>query len=245
MPLLSFLASKLLGVEPASEQAKKQQNLNVSTTTTTTTTTPTAVPSTASPTGPQPVPTSAPTPPPDKATAPATSPRLSQPYERPPYPPVFSERSLRQMGLMAAGGGFLALSILVTRRAIARQMIMSRLKYYSSNPIALPSQPLKKDPLIAFTALNYATLNTMAFGIMFVGGLSWAFNISTLEELRQASQYSMARSLSSAMGGEEDKEAEKELVEWMAKQLNMDLPKKPEDGSPAPPPADDKPTKTP
>ncbi|CAP68135.1 uncharacterized protein PODANS_1_20000 [Podospora anserina S mat+] len=243
MPLLSFLASKLLGVEPASEQAKKQQNLNVSTTITTTAT---AVPSTASPTGPQPVPTSAPTPPSDKATAPATSPRPSQqPYERPPYPPVFSERSLRQMGLMAAGGGFLALSILVTRRAIARQMIMSRLKYYSSNPIALPSQPLKRDPLIAFTALNYATLNTMAFGIMFVGGLSWAFNISTLEELRQASRYSMARSISSAMGGEEDKEAEKELVEWMAKQLNMDLPKKPEDGSPASPPADDKPTKTP
>ncbi|KAK0723822.1 hypothetical protein B0T21DRAFT_350972 [Apiosordaria backusii] len=198
MPLLSFLASKLLGVEPAS------QNLNA-------------------PTGPQPVPTSAPTPP--------SSTKLKQPYERPPYPPVFSERSLRQMGLMAAGGGFLALSILVTRRAIARQMIMSRLKYYSSNPIALPSQPLKKDPLIAFTALNYATLNTMAFGIMFVGGLSWAFNISTLEELRQASQYSMARSISSAMGGEEDKEAEKELVEWMAKQLNMALPNKPEDES--------------
>ncbi|KAK4200323.1 hypothetical protein QBC40DRAFT_280348 [Triangularia verruculosa] len=216
MPLLSSLVSKLLGVEPASEEANKQ-GLDVST------------PATARPTGPQPVPTSAPTPS-DTATT-ATTPRLKQPYERPPYPPVFSERSLRQMGLMAAGGGFLALSILVTRRAIARQMIMSRLKFYSSNPIALPQQPLKKDPLLAFTALNYATLNTMAFGIMFVGGMSWAFDISTLEELKQASQYSMARSISSAMGGEEDKEVEKELVEWMAKQLNMDLPKKPEDGS--------------
>ncbi|KAK4173177.1 hypothetical protein QBC36DRAFT_61480 [Triangularia setosa] len=225
MPLLSFLASKLLGVEPASEQAKDQNLNNVSTTAS----------STARPTGPQPVPTPAPT----------TSPRPNQPYERPPYPPVFSERSLRQMGLMAAGGGFLALSILVTRRAIARQMIMSRLKYYSSNPIALPSHPLKKDPLIAFTALNYATLNTMAFGIMFVGGLSWAFNISTLEELRQASQYSMARSISSAMGGEEDKEAEKELVEWMAKQLNMGLPKKLEDESMASPPSDNEASKKP
>ncbi|KAK0669584.1 hypothetical protein QBC41DRAFT_107026 [Cercophora samala] len=235
MPLLSFLASKLLGVEPASEQAKHQNHLKVSTT----------APSTASPTGPQPVPTSAPTPPSDKAAAPATSPGLSQPYERPQYPPVFSERSLRQMGLMAAGGGFLALSILVTRRAIARQMIMSRLRYYSSNPIALPSQPLKKDPLIAVSALGYATLNTLAFGIMFVGGLSWAFNISSREELKQAAQYSMVRSISSAMGGEEDKEAEKELVEWMAKQLNMDLPKKPEDESSASPPAGDEPTKTP
>lgn len=69
--------------------------------------------------------------------------------------------------------------------------------------------------MIAFEALKLATLGTMSFGIMGVGGLSWAFDITNLEELQTKARRSMY-----GKQGKVDEDAEKEVAEWLAKMLD-------------------------
>lgn len=75
-------------------------------------------------------------------------------------------------------------------------------------------KPGERDPMIAFEALKLATLGTMSFGIMSVGGLSWAFDITNLEELQTKARRSMY-----GRQGKVDEEAEKEVAEWLVKML--------------------------
>ncbi|KAH8661905.1 hypothetical protein BX600DRAFT_437340 [Xylariales sp. PMI_506] len=126
--------------------------------------------------------------------------------------PILSQRSLKQLSLFFAGAGFLALSTLVTRRSIARKRIVTIPKFYQ--PSNLPSAKMESDrSLIAVEALSLATLNVCGFGIMATGGLSWAFDISTVAELR----YLARRNIKN--GGQLDEEAEREVEEWVAKVL--------------------------
>lgn len=66
--------------------------------------------------------------------------------------------------------------------------------------------------LIALEALNLATLNVLGFAIMMTGGVSWAFDISSIDDLR-----GMARKHIGPSGGRTDEEAEQEIEEWIAK----------------------------
>ena len=128
-------------------------------------------------------------------------------------PPVFSERSLRQLGLFFAGAGFLTLSTLITRRSIARKRIATIPSFYQ--PSNRPVSKISSDSsLIALEALNLATLNVMGFGIMCTGGLAWALDISSIDDLRKK-----ARSHIGPAGGYTDEEAEREVEEWVAKVL--------------------------
>lgn len=155
------------------------------------------------------------------APAPAGTDALSklQSVERPPYPPVTSPRSLRQLGLFFGGAGFLFVSVMITRRAAARYQIASQLKYFQpSNGNGLTHQgPPPKDPLMALQALNLATLNTLSFAIMMAGGVSWALDISSAEDLKRLARRSMAKS----GGGELDQAAEEEVAQWVAKTLGI------------------------
>ncbi|KAH9895534.1 hypothetical protein F4778DRAFT_276246 [Xylariomycetidae sp. FL2044] len=144
---------------------------------------------------------------------PASTTNISQPNEIRTRPSTTSERSLRQLGFFFAGAGFLSLSILVTRRAIARKRISTIPKFF------IPSNsPIKKsdsdNALIAVEALGYATLNTMGFGIMTTGGLAWAFDISNLDDLKAKARRSMYNS-----GGTRDEAGEREIEEWVTKVL--------------------------
>ncbi|KAI1463698.1 uncharacterized protein F4812DRAFT_238303 [Daldinia caldariorum] len=149
---------------------------------------------------------------------PQTSPQLPEALQSTtasprPRPPILSQRSLKQLGLFFAGAGFLALSTAITRRAVVRKRLATIPKfYYPSN-----QQVNKMDSdssLIALEALNLATLNVMGFGIMMTGGLSWAFDISSVDDLRAKSRAHLGPS-----GGQTDEEAEREIEEWAAKVL--------------------------
>jgi hypothetical protein len=70
-------------------------------------------------------------------------------------------------------------------------------------------------PLMAIEALNLATLNVIGFAIMMVGGLSYAFDISTMDELRVKAR----AVIGGAAGGRTDEEAEREVEEWVARVL--------------------------
>ncbi|KAF3069014.1 hypothetical protein GL218_08093 [Daldinia childiae] len=139
-------------------------------------------------------------------------PQNTIPYPR-PRPPILSQRSLKQLGLYFAGASFLTLSTIITRRAVVRKQLATIPKFYHQSY----QQVNKIDSdgsLIALEALNLATLNVIGFGIMMTGGLSWAFDISSVDDLR-----SMARGHVGPSGGRTDEEAEREIEEWVAKVL--------------------------
>ena len=68
--------------------------------------------------------------------------------------------------------------------------------------------------MIALEALNLATLNVVSFAVMAAGGLSWAFDVSSVEDLR-----GMARRHITGQGGKTDEAAEREIEEWAARVL--------------------------
>ncbi|KAI0432008.1 hypothetical protein F5Y09DRAFT_172140 [Xylaria sp. FL1042] len=128
-------------------------------------------------------------------------------------PSILSQRSLKQLGLFFAGASFLSLATLVTRRSVARKHIATVPRFYTQS-----NRPVDKmgsdGPLIALEALNLATLNVVGFAIMMTGGISWAFDISSIDDLRR-----MARKHIGPSGGRTDEEAEREVEEWVAKVL--------------------------
>ncbi|KAI8948126.1 hypothetical protein F4801DRAFT_473976 [Xylaria longipes] len=152
---------------------------------------------------------SSPPPPPDPI------PPVQAQAQTPPEtrPSVLSQRSLKQLGLFFGGVGFLSLATLITRRSVARKTLATVPKFYTQS-----NRPVNKigsdSSLIALEALNLATLNVVGFAIMMTGGISWAFDLSNIDDLRRK-----ARKHIGPPGGKTDEEAEREVEEWVAKVL--------------------------
>ncbi|KAI1185328.1 hypothetical protein F5B17DRAFT_40028 [Nemania serpens] len=155
-----------------------------------------------------------------------SSPPLSAPLPH-ARPSILSQRSLKQLGLFFAGAGFLTLATLITRRSVARKHRVTMPKFYIQS-----NRPVNKvdsdGPLIALEALNLATLNVLGFAVMMTGGVSWAFDISSIDDLRR-----MARKQIGPSGGRTDEEVEREIEEWVAKVL-LRKDKKGEEAAPLP-----------
>ncbi|ROV96741.1 hypothetical protein VSDG_05606 [Cytospora chrysosperma] len=129
-------------------------------------------------------------------------------------------RSAKQLSLFFAGAGFLALSTMVTRRAVARKIAEASPRLFQPSNHGLRPAPRNaeekgQDQLVAAEALGLATLNVFGFGITLTGGLMWAFDISNLEDLR-----TKARAKLYGPNGVVDDEAEKEIEEWIADVLS-------------------------
>jgi hypothetical protein len=123
----------------------------------------------------------------------------------------FSPRSRRQLSLFAAGAGFFALSTVITRRSIARRYKASIPKFYH------PSNHANSEingALEAFEALNIATVNVLSVGMMLSGGLLWAFDISSLEDIRKKVRTNIGVNTTRT-----DQDAEEEIEEWFASVL--------------------------
>ncbi|KAF4632496.1 hypothetical protein G7Y89_g5624 [Cudoniella acicularis] len=125
---------------------------------------------------------------------------------------IFSRRSARQLGLFAAGAGFFAITSVITRRSLVRRYKATIPKFYQ------PSNRANFEvngAMEAFEALNIATINVLSVGMMASGGLLWAFDISSLDDMRQKVRTKMG-----APGSLEDKDAEEEIEEWFATVLS-------------------------
>jgi hypothetical protein len=112
------------------------------------------------------------------------------------------------LGLFAAGAGFFAVSTAITRRSIARRYKASIPKFYH------PSNRANYEvngALEAFEALSIATVNVMSVGIMLSGGLLWAFDISSLEDMRRKVRPSLGVDTIRT-----DQNTEEEIEEWFA-----------------------------
>ncbi|KAI9767353.1 MAG: hypothetical protein M1840_005762 [Geoglossum simile] len=129
--------------------------------------------------------------------------------EGPPRPNL--KRSRKQFGLFLAGAGFVALSTLITRRSFVRRYKSSIPAFYQPN-----NQPNSVNGAIeAFEALNIATANVASFTMMATGGMLYAFDISSLADLR--------RKVRGGLGvdgtGRTEKDGEEEFEEWLASVL--------------------------
>ncbi|MCJ1303759.1 hypothetical protein MMC08_006570 [Hypocenomyce scalaris] len=143
--------------------------------------------------------------------------------QRPPPPPppppsssssadnsIFSPRSRRQLSLFLAGSTFFTLSILTTRRSLLRRHRLTRPSFY--HPSNQPPRVPVNGAMEAFEALTIATMNVTSFAMMMTGGALWAFDISSLEDLR--------RKVRGGLGvdgtGRGESDVEQEFEEWLA-----------------------------
>ena len=123
---------------------------------------------------------------------------------------LFSARSRRQLTLFFAGATFFVLSTVVTRRSLRRRYLAIVPHFYqpSNGPPRVPVN----GALEAFEALNIATINVTSIMMMVTGGFLWAFDISTLEELRGK----LRGGLGVDGSGRGETDIEEELEEWPA-----------------------------
>lgn len=136
-------------------------------------------------------------------------------------------RQLKQFGLFCAGAGFLAASVAVSRRSVLRMRKISYPHFYWSNRTPASRMDSSDKGLIAVRALGLATLNVTGFGIMLVGGISWAFDLSSIQELRQRTRASLMRPGNFSTEDEKKVEAEMEkIMDAVYEKLGMEKPSK-------------------
>lgn len=116
---------------------------------------------------------------------------------------------MKQFGLYFAGAGFMLISTMITRRAIIRKKRIGMPKYFESGHSISVERPM--GALDALEALNLATLNVLSFGVLLTGGLSWAFDVSSVEDMRRRMY---------GPSGRRDEAAEKAVEEWAARVLS-------------------------
>lgn len=133
---------------------------------------------------------------------------------------MFNARSAKQLSLFFAGAAFLGLTTAVTRRSVARKIKAAMPRLFQPSYLGEGAKVESAEgTLFALEALSLATLNTFSFGIMATGGLAWAFDISSLDDLRARAR----KHRRGVVGGSEvDKDAEDTIEEWMASVLGKD-----------------------
>ena len=146
-----------------------------------------------------------------------------RPHEESSPPPTWT-RQLKQFGLFAAGAGFMAASVAISRRAVLRRRLDTLPKFYSSNRNKTVFDSSDRS-LMAVQALGLATLNVMSFGVMLIGGISWAFDLSSVDELRARSQAAIRRP---GIVNPEDEEQLEQMMSDLLARLGMDKSEKPE-----------------
>lgn len=133
----------------------------------------------------------------------------SQPMSTPETSsPVLSKRSLRQLGLFFGGAAFFGFASVITRRSLVRRYKATVPKFFqqSNRPNAEVDGAME-----AFEALTIASVNVFSLGIMFTGGVLWAFDISSLEDMRRKLRGGLG------MDGEgRESAAQEEMEEWLA-----------------------------
>ncbi|KAK2031251.1 hypothetical protein LX32DRAFT_284016 [Colletotrichum zoysiae] len=131
-----------------------------------------------------------------------------------PTSSLFQTRATKQLGLFFAGAGFFLFSAMVTRRSVVRKQLAAFPKFYQPSHYAAGKQANPEGGMIAFEALNLATLNVVSFAMMMTGGAAWALDVSSVDDLRK-----MARRSLHGAAAQTDEAAEREFEEWAAKVL--------------------------
>lgn len=99
--------------------------------------------------------------------------------------------------------------------------------FYWSNRTPASRMDSSDKGVIAARALGLATLNVTGFGIMLVGGIGWAFDLSSIEELSHRTRRSLMRPGVIDSEGEKQVEAEMErFMDGIYEKLGLEKPEK-------------------
>lgn len=118
-------------------------------------------------------------------------------------------RSQQQFSLFLAGAALVGVTTLITRRATARKINAVRPAGLFSQSNKLPEVNGAMDAAEAFAL---ATVNVCSFGLMIGGGVLWALDISTLEDLRGK----VRKGMPVEGEGRTEQESEEDVEEWMS-----------------------------
>jgi len=91
-------------------------------------------------------------------------------------------RERKQLTILLAGCGFTLLSAMVTRRAVVRRINWAKPTYFRHNN--MHPEGRINGSLEAMEALSVATVNVFSWAIVFVGGVMWATDTSSIDEIR-------------------------------------------------------------
>ncbi|POS84856.1 hypothetical protein EPUL_002784 [Erysiphe pulchra] len=122
---------------------------------------------------------------------------------------IFSSRSLRQFGLFTAGASLFAASMAITRRSIIRKHHRDIPKLFTAS---YPANIEVNGAIDALEALNLATINICSFALMTTGGMLWAFDISSLDDMNKRRQINAMRQADPA---QKDELSEKVIEDWL------------------------------
>ena len=152
-------------------------------------------------------------------SAPSSSPPTTNPHTTPISTPARDslltrllppQRTRKQLTLLFAGATFATLSALLTRRALLRR----HPAFHGPPKLFAPSNvpPRVPGPREALEALNLASLHVASWAILCTGGVLFAFDIGSLNEMR-----TMVRGGLGVDGsGRSEQEVEEEWEEWLA-----------------------------
>ncbi|KAI9879212.1 MAG: hypothetical protein M1830_009213 [Pleopsidium flavum] len=131
------------------------------------------------------------------------------PAQNDPSSPFPSPRTRKQLTLLLAGTTFFALSTLITRRSLTRRYKVTLPKFYQQSN--RPNTDVN-GATEALEALSLATLNVASLAMMVTGGVLWACDISSMEELR--------RGVRGGLGVDgSGRREEEEMEEWVVSVL--------------------------
>lgn len=116
-------------------------------------------------------------------------------------------RARRQNGVLFGGAVFAALSILITRRAVARKVRLAP----TTTAIKGEMSPTIAGGFDAAEALGLASLNVFSFGLIGMGVVMKYLDVADVEDLRDKVRSGLGYDV---YGG--DEKADKELEAWVA-----------------------------
>ena len=114
----------------------------------------------------------------------------------------------RNLKLLFGGVTSAAFSVLITRRACRSRILASTPPFYTSS--VYHRQDIS-GPNEALEALSLATINVLSFAMALSGGILYALDINSLEDMRKIAR----RSLMGGSPGPEDEQIEKEVEGWV------------------------------
>lgn len=128
-------------------------------------------------------------------------------------------RAVRQLSLFFAGATFFGLSLVVTRRAVARKLLASAPKQFT------PSNFQPKDVnggVEAAQAFALATLNVTSAAMMATGGMMYALDVTDTEDMRSKFRKAWGFERTPEEEAEQDEEMEAMVREFMDKKEGGD-----------------------
>lgn len=133
----------------------------------------------------------------------------SQNSTPPPPPPTLiprtaeesSRRQRKQLTVYLAGVSFTLFSALIARRAVTRRINWARPTYFRHNNMH-PETPIDGG-LEALEAMSVATVNVFSWSILLAGGMMWATDTASVQEVRDRLRVRLGVSEEEQKGGQE------------------------------------------